>query len=247
MQTIGQPLVHEQQVMPHVEWTFTYHYSEQAALQLFEEQLAMIEQQASVTTQHIAQLQTTLNRLFLTRAENYWYGQARLNTLATRLQKSVGEQAVVAYPIALHDFDDMAFEINSNHHYFAYGKAARQWMKHWLASNGTTTFEHEASVRDSMALAVNVFQEFWSKFEALSSQAQWQQLMKSALGFEVEEPQIVAAFYACYVKGQPWQSLTSYQLALSKAAVPWEHLAHIPVAQHPFTKNVFLKQGIALS
>ncbi|WP_108308178.1 hypothetical protein [Metalysinibacillus jejuensis] len=247
MQTIGRELTNSNPLKLNVEWTFTNNYSDDSAITVFEEQITVIEKQQAITQQDIDQLQETLNSLFLLKTETYWYGQARLNTLATRLPKKPKvEQEMFTYPITLEKFDDVAIELDMNHEYFGYGKTAREWMKHWLAENNHTTFVNEASVNEKMTVAVSVFKEFWLKFQAMGSQKDWEQLMKDDLGFDIEDERIVKAFYDCYLQGKPWHSLTKYQMALIKVKLPIEQLSNIVISKHPFTKEVLKKLGINL-
>ena len=247
MQTIGQKMATNHPLKLDVEWTFTNMYSDEVAITVFEEQIAVVEKLEVITQEDIDQLQEALNSLFLTKTDNYWYGQARLNTLATRLLKQ--PKTVIkelTYPITLNEFDDMAIEIDMNHEYFSYGKTAREWMKHWLLENNHTTFENEASIQEKMALAASAFKEFWSKFQSIDSQESWQQLMREDLGFEIEEQVTVNVIYGVYLKGRPWGSLTKYQMELNKTTVQWEKLNTIPIAKHPFTKELLKKHGIYL-
>lgn len=231
-------------VLPDITVSETWAYEETYALQLFEAAYEQLLAVSSLTQQDLDALQRKINVWFRERNDNYWYTQARMNTLATRLPKkpqapTTSEQW--AYPISLRQLDTVAGELAIDHAYFASGRVAREWMKHWLAEEGKTTFHSDEEVYEAMTQSAAAFQDVWEAFQQLEDEVSFTTWMEEAVGVS---PALfpMSDYYAIYQSKAVWGSLTTFQRALPRLTN--QQTTALDILAHPFARALALQEWI---
>lgn len=233
-------------VLPDVTVSETWAYEEMYALQLFEEAYERLLAASSLTQQDLDALQRKINVWFRERNDNYWYTQARMNTLATRLPKKppappASEQW--AYPISLRQIDTVAGELAIDHAYFASGRVAREWMKHWLAEEGKTTFHSDEEVREAMTQSAAAFQDVWKTFQQLEDEVSFTTWMEEVVGVS-SDIFPMSDYYAVYQSKETWESLTAFQNALPRLMI--QQTTALDVLAHPFARTLARQEWVSL-